>query len=721
MRRRDGLLTLQLAGAGIALLGGYAVAQETGDAARLPALEVEGIVPQDLAHVPGSTFVIDERTLEEARPFSVQEALRLSPGVHAVHEDPLGLNLNIGIRGLEPRRTQRLNLLEDGAPIHLAPYSDPSAHYHPPMERVQRVEILKGSGQIVHGPQTIGGVLNFVTLPAPTGTTGRVRLSGGNRDFAGAHVGLGTGADWGGVRLDYVHKQGEGKREHYSHKVDDFSAKGTLAIGAHQSLTLKGGWFQEDSRTGEAGITQQQFETDPFANPFRDDVFELERTAGQALHRWSISERATLTTNLYAQRIDRASFRQIDEATDQMTAVPETGCVGEARTDYENFAPLCGNKMRPREFRFWGIEPRLDLMHTAFGVPGEAVIGVRAHFEDQTRRRYNGLRPNARPGDPDALLRDWNEIDVDAYAAYLQNTFFLGEWTVTPGLRYEHFRLRNRALQSGFEPIDVTLTDTHRKALPGLGFTYEGLANTTIFGGVHTGLAPPRPDRDLSPVDPAFVPVSPEESTNYELGLRTRVRPGVQAEVTWFGIDFDNQIVRGEQVGLPQTFANAGESRHRGVELAGRVDFGALLRTPHNVYATAAYTNLYQARFASDLIVEGVNVRGNRLPHAPRHMLSAGLGYEHARGLDVRVGLHHVSRQYSDSLNLEDPTPDGERGPIPSYTIYEAAINYRLPRQGVTLFLSGTNLSDRVYIAQRVDGIQVGTPRQIMGGLIWDF
>jgi Fe(3+) dicitrate transport protein len=704
-----------------AALAAADLAAQPDDPARLPALEVEGILPEDLAHVPGSTFVVDEHTLEQTRPFSVQEALRVSPGVLAVHEDPFGLNLNVGIRGLNPRRTQRLSLLEDGAPIHLAPYSDPSAHYHPPMERVQRVEILKGSGQIVHGPQTIGGVLNFVTLPVPRETSGRVRLSAGNRDFFGGHIGIGTGGDRGGVRLDYTHKEGEGKREHYSHEIDDVSVKGTLDIGARQSLTLKAGYYQEDSRTGEAGITQAQFETDPFGNPFRHDVFEAERTAGQAVHRWAITDRATLTTNLYAQRIDRASFRQIDESTDSMVAVPETGCVGEARTDYENFAELCGNKMRPREFRFWGIEPRLDLLHTAFGVPSEAVIGVRAHFEDQTRRRFNGLRPDARPGDPDAMLRDWNEIDVDAYAAFVQNTFFVGNWTFTPGLRYEHFRTRNRALQDDFEPIDVTLEDTQREFLPGLGFTYEGLANSTVFGGVHTGMAPPRPDRDLSPVDPRFVPVAPEESTNYELGLRSLPRPGVAVEATWFAIDFDNQIVRGEQVGVEQTFANAGESRHRGFELAGRVDFGALWRSPHNVYVTTAYTNLYEAKFASDLIVDGINVRGNRLPHAPRHMVYAAVGYEHPVGLDVRVGLHHVSRQYSDSLNLEQPTPDGERGLIPSFTIYEAAINYHLRRQGLTLFLSGTNLTDRVYIAQRVDGIQVGTPRQVMGGVIWAF
>jgi Fe(3+) dicitrate transport protein len=82
------------------------------------------------------------------------------PGVHVVDEDALGVNLNIGARGLDPRRSSRTLLLEDGMPIHLAPYSDPSAHYHPPSERVERLEVLKGSGQVVHGP--------LPTLPTPS-------------------------------------------------------------------------------------------------------------------------------------------------------------------------------------------------------------------------------------------------------------------------------------------------------------------------------------------------------------------------------------------------------------------------------------------------------------------------------------------------------------------------------------------------------------------------
>ncbi len=64
------------------------------------------------------------------------------PGLNIIqNEDPLGLAQNIGLRGMDPRRSARTLLMEDGLPLYLAPYGDPSSHYIPMLERVQRIEV----------------------------------------------------------------------------------------------------------------------------------------------------------------------------------------------------------------------------------------------------------------------------------------------------------------------------------------------------------------------------------------------------------------------------------------------------------------------------------------------------------------------------------------------------------------------------------------------------
>lgn len=685
-----------------------------------PAVIVTGILPEQLERVPGATFVIRSGDLQAQRPFTVREALRQSPGIHIVDEDAFGLNLNIGMRGLDPRRSQRMMLLEDGAPIHLAPYADPSSHYHPPLERIDRIDLLRGSGQIVHGPQTVGGVIDFVSAMPPRRFGGQLAAAMGNRDYRSVHANVGAGGEWGGLVFDALRKRGDGTRKKDEHEVTDASLRGVLDLSAQHSLFFKLGRYEEDSNISEAGMSHGRYKADPYGNPFNHDRFELVRDAAQLMHRWALGEQATLSTNFYYQKTDRASYRQIDDSADSMTANPATGCVGAARLDYENFADLCGNKMRPRSYRVFGIEPRLDLRYEVFGIPNEAIVGVRYHHEDVTRRRFNGLTPTARERSAGTTYRDWNEIEVDAWSAFVQNTLFIGDWTLTPGVRIERIELRNRARRKDFTDVDVTIRDRDTIVLPGIGATWYGLPGTTVYAGVHRGFAPPRPDDNLDPTDPDLEPVNSERSTNFELGLRSQPRAGVAVEATLFRIDFREQILPGSAVGKPHlTFANGGRSRHEGIEIGGRVDFGALLGSAHNVYLSAVYTHLFTARFDSSRSSGGEDVRGNRLPYAPRHLLNASIGYEHPAGFDARLGIEHVGKQFADDLNTRAPSADGQVGMISGHTMLNASFNYRVPGQDLTLFLSGANLTDRRHVVSRVNGIAVARPRQVVAGLRW--
>lgn len=693
--------------------------------ARAGASVVVRTLPGNLDGVPGSTAVLNKTDLDLMRPYSVKEALRQVTGVHIVDEDSFGLNLNIGIRGLDPRRTQRTLLLEDGAPVHLGPYSDPSAHYHTPPELIQSVEVLKGSGQIAYGPQTVGGVLNFVTEQPPAerlrGTFGATL---GDRSFRGAQAKLGTGGDRGGILGHFIYREGDGTRERHAHRIFHGGLSGLVKIRQRQTLLLKGGYYEEESKFAEGGLSQADFERRPFGNPFSNDRFYLERYNAQALHGVDFNDHWRLSTNFYYQKIDRASYRQADFAGDEMTANASNGCTGAARTDYANFADLCGNKMRPRNYEFFGIEPRQDFRGTVFGLRNETSVGVRYHREWVTRRRFNGLTPDARETSPGVLFRDWSENRANAFSGYVQSRWLSKYWTFTPGVRVERIRTVNLALRRGNAVRDARLEGVQTLALPGIGVTFLGLPSTTVFAGVHRGFAPPRPDDNYDPLDPNVIPVSAERSTNYEAGFRTYPGGGLQVEATVFRIDFSNQIVAGETVGLPQlTWANAGRTLHAGFELGTRYNVDRrLLPEGHDVFANVAYTRVAVARFSGSLVTDGIDVIGNRLPYAPGNTLSPSLNYSHrTSGVALSFTLNHIGPQFADSLNRIAPTADGQNGRIPAVTILNAALNVPVRKKGPVLFVSGSNLTDRVYIASRVDGIQVGRPRQVFGGIRWEF
>lgn len=715
-------ITRAVAGA-VAMMSVATGAQAQSDILTAPPVQVIDILPANLQDVPGSSSVVTEQDIVRLQPPSVTEVMRGVPGVHVVEEGALGLNLNIGVRGLDPRRSSRTLLLEDGMPIHLGPYSDPTAHYHPPPERVQRVEVLKGSGQIIHGPQTVGGVINFITRQPPNEREAQLRVAGGNEGFGSLFARYGNGDQDKGYAIDFTHKQVDGVREKYEAAATDLTVSGRIRISDTQRLLAKFGRFEEDSKTGEWGQTQARFDANPRGNPFDNDVFVLERNAGQLIHELDLDDDLLLSTRLYYTRTFRASYRQIDSSTDRMTAGSAgSGCTtGAERDNYENSAN-CGNKMRPRTYTYWGIEPRLDWNYSAFGAENHLVTGVRFHHEEVTRKRYNGLFANAREDTLGTRLRDQFEIETTAWSAFLQNTFTYGAFGITPGVRVERIEATNTWPIEDFTANGGSISDTNTEVLSGLGLTYQLAAATTLFGGVHKGFAPPRPDANLFPGDPDLIPVKPETSTNYEIGVRSAPRPGIAYEATLFRTEFEDQIVAGDSVGLTQTFANAGETLHQGIELGWRVDFGTLMGSSNgNPYFTGAYTYLPDAEFTSDQFNGAVNVNGNRLPYAPENLLSASLGYEFPWGLDVRLGLDHIDDQYADNLNTVAGSADGRAGLLPSVTLYNFAVNYALKKDKLNLFVAGTNLTDETYIVSRVDGIQVSRARLIYAGLDWRF
>lgn len=709
------------------------------------AVEVSGILPEKLESVPGSFNVIDEKALMERRPFTIREALNNVPGVNIVGEDAFVLSPNIGIRGLDPRRTSRTLLLEDGMPLFLAPYGDPSAHYSTPLQRVNRVEVVKGSGQILYGPQTIGGMINFVTKPVPkTGFAGSVQASAGNNDFTGLHANVGYGNEQGGIMLDALQNKGDGIRDNHKFDVQEYTLKGQLNLTDRQTLIAKAGYYKEDSDISETGLGEIDYARDKFQAPSgKNDHFKQERKTLQLQHVFQFDASTKLSTQAYYVDSFRTSFRQTDapggyegdpgdEGNSTGITVLER-CPAGLNAATEANAEQCGGRHRPRSYQYYGFEPRLDFQHNLFGIQSDAVVGLRYHQEDIKRRQFRGndaraqslpfLKANAeRAGIPGAVadFREDIRIDVDAKSYYAQNTFYLGNWSVTPGIRYEDLKIKTTVLQAGGNAGFATSTNRQTEVLPGLGFAWNGIANTTLFAGVHKGFAPPRPDRDLN----GFIldNTKPETSINWEVGARSTYFKGINFQSTLFHTKVDDLVINGGA----GRFINAGKSEQTGIEMAARVDFGTIYNTSHNVYLQGSYTNVFKAEFTRDGQVPSEGIRdGDRLPYAPRHIASASVGYQHPVGFDARFGVDYVSRQETDTfarvLHPVDAALSGLSGDIPAYTLLNLSAHYRPIGSKASYFLSGYNLADKEYLASRVDGMAVGRGRQVVAGIRYDF
>lgn len=668
--------------------------------------------PEILEQIPGSVEVITGEQLENSRVLSTTEALRKAAGVNVRDEEGFGLRPNIGIRGLNPTRSTKVLLLEDGLPLTYAPYGDNSSYYHPPIDRFETVEVLKGSGQILYGPQTIGGVINYITRNPPLEPSGSLTLMGGNRSYFNGHASY--GGTWGntGLLFDYTRKQGEGVRDNVRSGLNDFNFKTVSTFGARQALTAKFNYYGEDSNLTYSGLSEAEFRADPRQNPFRNDFFFGDRFGASLTHAFVFNNDAMLTTNLYGSYFNRHWWRQSsnsNERPNRLNSDPDCRSMADLHT-------TCGNQGRLRRYHFFGVEPRLHVKHRLFGIRSEADFGFRAHFETQNRRQENGDLPNSRSG----LLVEHNERRNQAYSGFVQNRFILGDWTVTPGLRLEHveYQRTNRLLAVSGR-TDLT------KAVPGLGLSYSPSSKLTVFAGLHRGFAPPRTEDVINNATGGVIELDPELSWNYELGVRSRLADGVRFEATLFRMDYENQIIPASLAGgVGATLTNGGATLHQGLELSGRLDSGALFKTRHNFHLRTVYTFLPIAEFRGTRrsnIDNSTIITGNRLPYAPEHLLTTTVGYSHPNGLDGIIEAVHVGRQFSDDLNTIAPPANGQRGLVPSYTIWNATANYTVERLHTTFFVTVKNVFDRLYIADRSRGIMPGQPRLVQSGLKFRF
>jgi Fe(3+) dicitrate transport protein len=677
--------------------------------------------PEIIEQTPGSIEIIDAKTLEDSRPFTSSEALRKVTGINARDEEGFGLRPNIGIRGLNPTRSSKVLLLEDGIPLTYAPYGDNASYYHPPIDRFESVEVLKGSGQIPYGPSTVGGVINFITPAPPVKPSGYLALTGGNRDYFNGHINY--GGTWGdtGLLFDYTRKQGELARRDQRSGLNDFNFKSITTFGSRQALTVKANYYGERSNITYSGLREAEYAADPRQSIFRNDHFSGNRYGGSLTHSFVVNSNLLMTTNAYGSIFQRDWWRQSSNSGERPNrlrtlAGGDPDCFGMA-----DLNTTCGNQGRLRRYYVRGVETRLRATHRLFGINNETDFGGRIHFETQERQQQNGDLPTSRNG----VLVEHNRRRNSAYSAFVQNRFLFDKLTITPGMRVEHikFERTNYLANSG---SGVTGRSELTQLIPGLGVSYHAGRNTTIFAGLHRGFAPPRTE-DIITNAGGSVDLDPELSWNYEVGVRSLPRAGLSLEATLFRMDYENQIIAASLAGgVGSALTNGGETLHQGIEFTGRVDSGVILKTPHNFYVRTAYTFLPDAKFTGTRFsnVSGfstVQISGNRLPYAPEHMLNASFGYSNPSGLDALLEAVHVSSQFGDDLNTVAPTPDGQRGLIPGYTSWNATGNYRVERIQTTLFVTVKNLLDRTYIVDRSRGILPGSPRLLQAGFKWRF
>lgn len=654
-----------------------ALAEETARAERdrpIPVIEVIGRSENAVSRQTGAVVIIDEATIARIQPTSTEDILRRVPGINVKSEEESSVVANFGIRGLSASESKSL-MLEDGVPVAPGLFIGNERYFNPRVQRVERVEILKGSAALRYGPATIGGVVNYQTKIPDRGVI--VSARAGSFDTREATIEAGgrtpSGEAYGGIVATRARSDGFMDKDY---DMTDVMVKAGLELGDSHLLGVKFSFYENDANISYRGLLLDEYRAGSSRNPAPDDYFLTDRYAFDVNHEFDIAENAKVKTLLYWSEVSRDYWRfDVDTAASNAAG----------RWIYRD--TLNGNN---RSFERYGFDSRLLFDHQLFGIASEAEIGVRGLREESDDRRIRATREQPRTGLNDRHLAD----SAESISLHAQNRFLLTErLAITPGLRIEHYEQKRRVLTDN----DATASTTNTEYLPGIGATYQITDEVQLYAGAYRAFAPATNGVALDNLTDQNLEA--ERSDNYEIGIRGRWN-SLQYQAAVFRMDFDNQVVTGNSdPNLSQS--NAGATLHQGAELAADIDLGA------GFYLATNLTYVPIARFESG------DFDGNRVPYSPRWLANATLGYSQG-ALRAALMAHYRGAQFGDPANLRDIPTDAAGGiwggRMPDYTIFDLTAQYDVSGK-LTLSAAAKNLADKRYITGFRQGIYVGPER----------
>lgn len=82
------------------------------------------------------------------------------PGMSIWENDGSGIQVGVATRGLSPNRSWEFNVRQNGYDISSEVFGYPETYYTPPMEALEKIEVIRGAASLQYGPQ-FGGLLNY--------------------------------------------------------------------------------------------------------------------------------------------------------------------------------------------------------------------------------------------------------------------------------------------------------------------------------------------------------------------------------------------------------------------------------------------------------------------------------------------------------------------------------------------------------------------------------
>ncbi|MCU5783554.1 enterobactin receptor protein [Alcanivorax balearicus MACL04] len=627
-------LRCALTGVVLGLGSGSVLADDTVNQIERVTVTAAGRI-QQLEDAPASISVIDREQLEQRFYKDATDALRDIPGVIVTGGGSGDNGNDIVMRGMPAQYTL---ILVDGKPVS-SRESRPNGSagfeqdWLPPLQAIERIEVVRGPMSTLYGSDAIGGVINIITRKVAEEWGGGMQLDtiiqddvrSGDQQQANFFLN-------GPVKKDLLGLQLYGKFSNRDEDqfVDGFEDKSLRSLTARLAYTPS----TDHDFILEAGETRQRrrqtvgetVDADPTAcrgNPCTDSDDETRREVLSLTHtgRWAVG-----TSDSYVQR---------EETENESREITITNTMAKSSL----LMPL-----------------------------GDHLLTVGADFE---KEELHDKTTNQ--------ISDRTRVDGSKWGLFVEN-----EWMLP----------HNVTLTGGVRLDDDENYGSH--VSPRLYAVWGFAPRWTVKGGVSTGYRSPNL-REITPNwgqtsrggDIYGNPdLEPETSLNKELGLYFNAGRILTASVTVFHNDFEDKITR---VACPASRCPDGPNDF-GSDPTYRINVDEAVTK--GVEATLATTLWRQLDLTfsytyTDSEQKSGEYKGQPLTQIPEHLASLRADWRATDRVSPWASVHYRGKE-SQPVS----TPSSSDIIAPSNTLMDAGVAFRLSPQ-TTLNAGIYNLTDK--------------------------
>lgn len=620
------------------------------------------------------------------------------PGLTMWEMDGAGTQLNIGSRGTDPHRSIEMNMRQNGYNTNSDMFGYPENHYTVPMQAIDEIQLVRGSGSLQFGPQ-FGGMMNYRLKQGDPNRPVVVESeqTAGSNNYFNSYNAVGGTAGKLNYYAYYDNRHGDGWRDNAKFNYHAYYVH--FGYQASKKILLTAEFSRMDYVQQIAGgLTDAQFHASARQSVRSRNFFQPVINIPALKMNYDISADTKLEVTAHAIVGERNSVQYINSAN-----IPDT------------FNTTLGSYNRRQVDRDYynGYTTEARLLHSySLGKVKSVLSGGARFFYELTRRRQKGV--GTAGNDFDLSLIQLYGIDLRLkthnYAVFAENTFQITPaFSITPGIRYEIIRTGLAGVINN-RTASIAYQGKRNFPLFGAGLQYQLNPSTQLYANLSQAYRPylyasVTPADRLDKIDPSL---KDSKGYNIDFGYRGHYKNILQFDVNVFYLYYGDKIgLLSEAVpgGNPYLFTtNIGNSVAKGVDVFAELSVLKLINPKvanadirffnsmaynHAVYTTGVLNN---AGFNKD-------IEGNYVENAPLWINKTGIDFA-CKNLSMGLQYSYTSKSYNDAFNVESSS-NGVTGVIPSYYVWDWNAGWQFTKQ-FRLSASVNNLTDEKYFNRRI-------------------